>query len=238
MATFCTALFGAAAVFMFSLVPIWLTRALGVLASGFFVLFGSMLLGSLRARNDRVRVYEDALTRERGGATLTLPWAKLELRSSITVHLGRGTRQVVHHHVLRGPDGQKLVLDEQVRDIDGLIARIEERLVRHQLGPILRAIDRGEAHAFGPLTIERAGLRDEASQLDWRDLGEIRVLAGELIIEDRSGDRRWAIAWRELVNAAVLLAALRFIRATDVFSARSDPWRDEHLESWLADYAL
>jgi hypothetical protein len=71
-----------------------------------------------------------------------------------------------------------LPIRRTVRDYDGLISRVYQRVTDHVVTPAKRALDCGQSVTFGPFELSREAVRYKGKTLPWDRVAALEVQLG------------------------------------------------------------
>jgi hypothetical protein len=162
---------------------------------------GIRLLPNLGTPRPNVLVrYRDGLAyRTHGPDVTTWRWDEAAvIQSNVTDHLSPHSSSVAsteHEYTLTKHSGEKLILDDGLKDIEPLIASVKQAVFALIGPPLVQRYQAGEALTFGPVTIQR----QNALQLDgkpyaWDAIQDIKVDDGLLKVTLRIGQKHEARA--------------------------------------------
>lgn len=149
---------------------------------------GIGLLGFFDARSTRdmsLRLYERGLHYADKAGQKTWAWEDIEqVIQHVTVQ--PQTQAVRRAYQLVHRNGDTLMFYDHVRNPEGAIGTIRQRVYPLLLPRLAATIDAGGSVAFGAVMIEPAGLRVKGRAIPWGDIAGVRQSGGELMI-DRVG---------------------------------------------------
>jgi len=157
---------------------------------------GIRLLSNFGTPRPNVLVrYRDGLAyRTHGPDVTTWRWDEAAvIQSNVSDHLSPHSSSVAwteHEYTLTKHSGEKLVLDDGLKDIEPLIASVKQAVFALIGPPLVQRYQAGEALTFGPVTIQR----QNALQLDgkpyaWDAIQDIKVENGLLQVTLRIGQK-------------------------------------------------
>ncbi len=125
--------------------------------------------------------------------------------------------------VLVTTDGQRVALTDRLRGIAQICSSVEEETVRRLVPGALEGLRTGRTATFGPFEVTKAGLVHASKVLEWKDVADVAVAWGQIIVGDcklgirvlpkRDSILAWAKApYDEVPNAAVLLTLIQHLK--------------------------
>ena len=163
-----------------------------------------------------VVVHANGLRWREGGRERSIPWSEIEhIRTSRVKRLVSNVevaRTTVGRITLE--DGREYVATNMLGDVGELLERVEREVVARRLPRESELLERGEARAFGPITVGPRGIALGARTVGWPDVERVEISDGTLIVRARKGPAI-EVEWSALPNARVLVAIVRARAATD-----------------------
>jgi hypothetical protein len=181
---------------------------------------GYLIYAGLSMRTLRYVVCPSGVARIKGQRSDVLPWEGLEIRIRFHGHplltaLGTSRR----FWIKNGP--ARWSVHYEVGNSDGLAQAVSEEIVRRGLGPALKRIAEGEALTFGPITVDRGGIKLKERSLPWEQVSSVgeAVVRGaggvgrRLTVQQVGSDREWAsVEDAKVPNLELLLAIVGKMR--------------------------
>jgi hypothetical protein len=174
---------------------------------------------ALRRSKVLVKIDPDGVTLLDGDQRQVCRWAEVVELYEVNHNFSLGNLEGWargEHHMLRLVDqaGRTLELKRIVQDFPRLVALARAATLAHLLPAAQAAFSDGEALAFGPLTIDRQGVRFGGARLPWSDVESFTVTpcdaiscAGAVKVRKRGKHLAWAnAALKDVPNAQVLIA--------------------------------
>ena len=96
---------------------------------------------------------------------------------------GHGYTGHDHEYTLIKRNGEKLLLNDVLKDVEEIIEPIKRNVFALLLSPLTQQYDSGQAVTFGPVTIHRQnGVQINGKSYAWNDIMDIKVERGRFII--------------------------------------------------------
>jgi hypothetical protein len=106
-------------------------------------------------------------------------------------------------------DGTKVTISEQYKNVKELAAMAQQEITRRQLPMALRAIQRGEAVAFGSLHVSKEGLDYRGETLPWEEVEALGLENGQFVARKLGQRSYWyAAPTTNIPNLELLLQVL------------------------------
>ena len=136
-----------------------------------------------------VVLYRDGLAYKSGKENI-LVWRWDEVAVITTKADFERTRKAYHTYTLTKKNGESLVLDDTLQDVNNLITPVKRNVFALLLPPLTSAYNAGQAIIFGPVTIHRQnGLQMGKKVYRWEDIMDIKIIRGRFTITLRDGKR-------------------------------------------------
>jgi hypothetical protein len=186
----------------------------------FLLLSAYLLFHTVRHIGLRVSLHPGGLAILRGDRLSVLPWDEIEVvwhkqegpSLSFEDYLGSmlGGSQSVY--TLRGPGGERVVLNSLLRDQETL-GRAIRRETTCRLLPLALQAYKVEGHVpFGKLAVSREGLSKGGRTVPWSDVGGVDVQNGVVLVRKRDGRRAWfGVRMGKVPNLYVYLALVEML---------------------------
>lgn len=174
--------YGPAVVWRWSL-P-WLALALISLP---LALFGTAALW--RNRNLRFHLFDDGFVFARGGTRVGAHWSEVQGLLVTAVQYGIlgiswGQRIRLQFDLV---DGRQLEINEPLEDEENLVDEIKSHVYPDMLEAYRAAFNDGHPIVFGPITINRSGIRAERNAIAWSQLEWAQLQSGTVMIQPHPG---------------------------------------------------
>lgn len=168
-----------------------------------------------------VVVHANGLRWREGGRERSIPWSEIE-----HVRTSRVKRLVSNVEVARTTvgritleDGREYVATNLLADVGELLDRVEREVALLRLPRESELLERGEARAFGPITVGPRGIELGARTVGWSELERLEISDGKLVVRAREG-AALEVDWSALPNARLLVALVRARAASAGETAR------------------
>jgi hypothetical protein len=178
-------------------------------------LIALLMLALVRVRRAHriVSVHQDGLyIQHTGGRKHTLQWGEIRSIRAMTfddTFLGKKIR--TRHRTLLGlQEGKTIRLDSSINNLAELTSRIKAKIYPRLLRQLRLELEAREELYFGPVTINRDRLRfepgrlREAKQLAWRQVRNITIRNGRLVI-DSHNDNPLSVPVNRIPNLELLI---------------------------------
>ncbi len=156
---------------------------LAIVAAGIFLLLG---LYRLQRSLTSVKVYRNGLTIRTGiGRARNFEWDDFQGITSSAIQeyfFGLPIRNTFRTRLIL-LTGKSIKLPERLQNLPELISRIKAHLYPRLFPKLLAEFRSGAWMAFGPVAIQSRGLRLDKREISWRQVKQIDVRAGMLMIE-------------------------------------------------------
>lgn len=168
--------------------------------------FALLAFRAFRAAGQAVAVHKNGLHLIRlRGPSLKVRWTDIH-----AVHTS-GTRYQLagkpvsdrYRLVIATADGRTIEIPDHIQDLDELSATIRSRIDPIIRPDLISRLESGEPVGFGPVTLDRSGLRVGRRAWAWQNLDRLEIAGGSLVIESTNG--RIALPVAEVPNTALLL---------------------------------
>jgi hypothetical protein len=140
--------------------------------------------------------YRDGLAYRTGGKDVhTLRWDEVAvIQSNLTrQRSSRGLGWTVHEYTLTKNSGEKLILDEGLKEVGGEAQAIKAAVFALMGPPLGQRYQAGEALTFGPVTVQRQnGLQLDGKPYAWAAIQDIKVESGRFKVTLRDGKKHEA----------------------------------------------
>jgi ribosomal protein S27E len=157
---------------------------------------GVRLLSNFGTPRPNVLVrYRDGLAyRTHGSDVTTWRWDEAAvIQSNVSDHLSPHSASVAwteHEYTLARQGGEKLILDDGLKDIEPLIAAVKAAVFALIAPPLAQRYQAGEALTFGPVTIQHQnGLQLDGKPYAWDAIQDVKVDDGLLKVTLRVGQK-------------------------------------------------
>lgn len=105
-------------------------------------------------------------------------------------------------------DSTHFIVNHVFRHSGELGATIEEEVTRRMLPRLLIAYQRGETLHFGPVQVNRRGIKTSEQALPWYEVGEIKEHMGIVAIMQKAGSPWSYVPMKQIPNFCVLEALI------------------------------
>jgi hypothetical protein len=140
--------------------------------------------------------YRDGLAYRTGGKEVhTLRWDEIAvIQSNLSRHAGtHGGSWTEHEYTLTRQGGEKLILDDSLKEVGGEAQAIKAAVFRRIGPPLVGRYQAGEAMTFGPVTVQRQnGLQLDGKPYAWAAIQDVRVESGRFKVTLRDGKKHEA----------------------------------------------
>jgi hypothetical protein len=192
------------------------------LSVGAFLLLISayLLFKAIRHIGLGLSLHSGGLVILRGGQTSVLPWDEIEVvwykeqagNLGFEDYLGSILDGSQNVYTLRGPGGERFVLDSFLGRLETLGWAIRRETSRRLLPQALQAYEIEGRVEFGRLAVVREGLRKGTKLLPWSDVGGVIVQNGFVLVRKRTGRLAWfGVRMGKVPNLFVYLALVEAI---------------------------
>lgn len=152
------------------------------------------LVGSLavwRGRNLRFHLFQDGFVFTRGRTRIGARWSEVKGLLVTAVRYGLfglswGQRIQLQLDLM---DGRKIAISDPMEDEETLINEIKTHTYPDMLEAYRTAFNNGHPIVFGPVTINRSGVRTQKSAIAWSDLGTATLQSGAIHLQPRPYSR-------------------------------------------------
>lgn len=168
------------------------------------------LLGLYRISLSRrlVAVHKNGLLLRQGLLRVRrLPWTDLAGIAAGTVQdrfLGLALR-TAHSAILYPGAGRPVRLDGSLQALPELVSRIKASLYPRLLPRMQQAFSAGQWLYFGPIAIQREGLRLDRQRFRWEEIDRVAVQAGYLVVELQDRPKKKRVLLSKIPNFELLL---------------------------------
>ncbi len=141
--------------------------------------------------------YRDGLAYHAGGKEVhTLVWEDVtEITSHITYHAEQRGSWTDHEYTLTKKNGEKLILDDELRDVYMVALAVKQAVYALLRPPALQRYKGGQALTFGPVTAQKqSGLQVEGKPCAWNAIQDVRVHKGRFQVTLTNGQKHEARA--------------------------------------------
>ncbi len=157
-----------------------------------FVLFSFALLagwGAYANWNKAVVVYERGFAyRDRKGIRIWRWEDVVSMTSAITRHYHSGIYTgTTHIYTLHNRKNRRLVLSDSMRKVEELAKNIDEGIFPLLYARAADGYNAGQVIAFGPVTINTAGISIGRKTYPWPDVKEVSIRKGILKVSRKDG---------------------------------------------------
>jgi hypothetical protein len=185
---------------------------LWVPVGGLLVFLGTLLVvHTLRNLTLRVAIFPDGLVRIRHRAVDIYYWDEIEkVYQQVTNHYYNGvyTGTSYVYRVHRN-DGQKVVFNDQVKNVQNLGDLIQQEVMRCLLPRAFARYQEGKPVTFGKITVEQEGLTYNNAFLPWREVQSVKLAQGMLVVNQEGKWLSWCkVSVASIPNLFVLLALI------------------------------
>lgn len=151
----------------------------------------------------KVAVFEHGIAVADWRTVQTWRWTEITSVSSLVRWRQRGGME--HRHTLRHTDGRTLVLTHGTQDIAEVYHAIESGATPLIIERAEDALNRGEAVAFGPITLDRQGVHTSRGTIPWAQVAGLGD-AGRFVTISAANGELWPIkvARAKIVNLTAL----------------------------------
>ncbi len=140
--------------------------------------------------------YHDGLAYHTGGKDVhTLRWEEvMAIESNLTRQAGHhGGSWTDHEYTLLKTNGDKLILDDNLKDVENEAEAIKTAVFALITPPQLQRYQSGMAFTFGPITVQsQNGLQLSGKAYAWNAIQDIRVESGRFKVTLRDGQKHEA----------------------------------------------
>ena len=158
---------------------------------------GLQILPSFGAPRASVMVrYRDGIAYRAGGKEVhTLRWEDIAvIQSNLTRQLSsHGMGSTTHEYTLTKTSGEKLILDDSLKEVGGEAQLIKAAVFARIGPPLVQRYQAGEAMTFGPVTVQQQnGLTLDGKLYAWASIQDVRVESGRFKVTLRDGKKHEA----------------------------------------------
>jgi hypothetical protein len=200
--------YGPAAVLRWSTPALWVSLGLGIVG-----LVG--LITTLRTYNLHVGVHPAGLTYQRGHRREAIPWTHIKHIHTAVIRYGLlglawGGQMTLSLHTV---DNRELRLTQTLSDLKDLVEMIKRNVYPGLLSQYREELSRDEPVPFGPLLLDRQGLRRGHQTIQWEDLEGFSLNRGVLEIQPRhrTRDSRMRIPTYQIPNIDLCIQLIQFL---------------------------
>lgn len=130
-------------------------------------------------------IYRDGLAFRAGKELHPWRWEEVAaIQSNVWFVAGNhGPGYTEHEYTLTRGNGDKVILDDGLKGVEGALEGIKAKVVAHLLPPLAEQYQAGQALAFGPVTIHRQnGMQMNGKLYAWADIRDVKVERGRLTL--------------------------------------------------------
>jgi len=146
-------------------------------------------------RASRLVCYHDGFAFQAGGKEVHA-WHYGEvgvIQSSLTHHSEKDTAWTDHLYTLTRSSGEKLILDDEIKDVWGAAEAIKKAVFALSGPSYVQRYQAGESMTFGPVTVQRQnGLALEGQTFAWGTIQNVTVKNGEFLVTLSGGKKHTA----------------------------------------------
>ncbi|MGA9532447.1 MAG: DUF6585 family protein [Anaerolineales bacterium] len=181
--------YGPAVVWRWSL-P-WFLAAMG-LAPAFFL----GLLSYWRNRKLRLDLYPSGLIFRRGSHAWSLAWQDIRGLQHASSWLGFPTSSAgrTTSLLIETFDGNRIRIPRELDQFEQVVGEIKGRVYPRMQRAFSAAFNQGKTLHFGPIQMNRDGLRVDEHPLDWSQIDSASLQHGELVLYGAGGARSASLA--------------------------------------------
>jgi hypothetical protein len=170
--------YGPAVVLRWSTPALWASLGLGIVG-----LAG--LVSTLRTSGLYVSVHPSGLTYKRGRRREAIPWTHIKHIHTAAIRYGLlglvwGGQITLSLHTV---DNRNLRLTQTLSDLKDLVETIKRNVYPSLLSQYRQGLSRDEPVSFGPLSLDRQGIRKGDQTVIWEDLEGVSLSRGVLEIQ-------------------------------------------------------
>lgn len=178
------------------------------------LLASALTVAAIRARRRSVHVLRSGLLLQNGGRRTHVPWNAITkiYTSAVSYRIPVLSRPRLSIE-LGSRSGQRVSLPPFLEGADRLLTAVKAEVYPRLMVEARQAFNSGQAVQFGPLSLDRQGVRRGEVLLPWDQLADVRLEGGRLSIEPvRGRGKRWRIAVRTIPNADLCLQVITLIQ--------------------------
>jgi len=206
------------------------TRALiicGILGLAFIAYGISQFIQAVRNRNLRVVVLEKGLVRTGVGKPDVVNWDDItSVLQEITVHYRNGIKtNTTHKYTLTLANGNKLVFNDVVKNVEALGNTIQQETTRRLLPKYLQMYNSGSPITFGKLTFDKLGITRGKETIPWNQVADIKAERGMISIKIQGKKLDWMEQVAAMPNLFVFLSLVdEILRVNQSANTRVAAW--------------
>ena len=138
---------------------------------------------------DTVVLYRDGFAFQKGKDLLTWRWDEITIiQSDLSREGSHGS--TVHQYTLTQRNGDKLILDDRIKNVGGAAEVIKRQVSAKLLPSLAQAYSTGQSITFGPVTIHKQnGFQLDRKLYAWDAIQNIQVENGRLKLTLRDGKK-------------------------------------------------
>jgi hypothetical protein len=139
-------------------------------------------------------LYQDGFAFQKGKELQTWRWDEVEVIQSNSRRVGSvGSRYTEHEYTLTQRSGDKVILDNRIKKVEGAAEAIKHQVFANLLPPLTQTYSSGQGLTFGPVTIHKHnGLQLDGKLHAWESIQNIEVDHGRFKLTLRDGKRNEA----------------------------------------------
>jgi hypothetical protein len=165
-----------------------------------------------------VRVHENGVVWDQAGACQIIPWnriaAVIDSQTDDKLHhLGHTVKvQTLRKCTLLLDDGKTVIFDHELRDINGLVATIQQESAPHLMERLRKDVSLKGNAFIGPVCLDRDGLTIKKEHYPWYTIQACREDSDGVVV---FRDGAWVrIADNDTANVHVLVPLIEELRAS------------------------
>jgi len=154
---------------------------------------GLRLPGFGPSRPNALVVYQDGLAFRTGKEVHAWRWEDVAAIVSNVWFSGSHLIITEHEYTLIKTSGEKVILDDGLKDIEAAVAPIKRAVFARLWPPLAQAYGAGQALTFGPVTLHKPeGIQVDGKPLAWSTILEIKTERGRLSVTLRDSKKHEA----------------------------------------------
>ncbi|MDD5369981.1 MAG: hypothetical protein PHQ40_12915 [Anaerolineaceae bacterium] len=189
-----------------------LPAGMALLAAFVAFLGFSLALGK---RGETIRLFEGGITIQDHTSENTWRWEEvISIRVAVTRRFALGfATGAVHSYTLVRKNGQRLVMDENLRDVERLAEAIREKVAPMLYAQYAPEFENGGEFVFGPILVSQArGVVINQKTLPWGRVRQASIGRGALslaIVDENGRSSELKVPVEQIPNPDVLLALMQ-----------------------------